>query len=471
MKTLFIQYEAAIKSYGVMILSACLKKHGFETDLLIEALEKDLLKKICDINPDIIAFSVSAADHDWLLETIKKIKTKINKIIIVGGPLPTFYPDIIKEEFIDIICIGEGEFPIVELLEKLKKGEDITNIRNLWVKKNGKIFKNPVRELIDNLDSLPFADRSIYEKYPFFKLVNYDTFLAGIGCTGRCTFCFNVKYHEIYANKGKIIRRRSVDHLISEIKQVKEQNKKLKQIIFIDSNFLLCSKDWLDEFVEKYKNVINIPFVCGTRADFVNEDSISKLKSAGCFGIRIGIESANTFLREIVMKKGLTNKQIIDACDIIKKHKINLQTFNIMGAPGETLDTALESYELSWRIHPQHAWCSLISFYPGTEILKIAQEQNLIKNGDDFKNINRSYFSSLPYEHRHKKEIINLQRLFQFGNVFRIPPKIMAYLIKLPQNHLYKIIFKINYALEVKNWMPHISWRLMFKMSRISKYA
>ena len=147
MKILFIQQDV-FKCLGTMILSAILKKNGYKCDILIDTLEKDLMEKIKSINPDIIGFSIVAARWSWMKVLAKKIKSEFKMPILIGGPHPTFFPEIINEDFIDIICIGEGEYAILELLNKLKKGEDITKIKNLWIKEKTKIYKNPIRDLI-----------------------------------------------------------------------------------------------------------------------------------------------------------------------------------------------------------------------------------------------------------------------------------------------------------------------------------
>jgi len=209
MKILFIQHDV-FKNYGTMILSAILKKNGHKCDTVIDCLEKDLMKKIKSINPDIIGFSITSPRYSWTKDSAKRIKSEFRKPIVVGGPHPTFVPVIINEDFIDIVCRGEGEDAIVELLDKLENGEDITKIRNLWVKKRDKIYKNPIRNLIENLDSIPYADRDLYRKYSLLRNQNIDVFMTSRGCPYNCAFCLNKRYNELYKSKGKVLRRRSI---------------------------------------------------------------------------------------------------------------------------------------------------------------------------------------------------------------------------------------------------------------------
>ena len=341
MKILYIQQDV-FESYGVMVLSAILKKNGHECDVLVDALEKDLLGKIKSLNPDIIGFSITSARYAWLKNLAKKIKLEIKKPIVVGGPHPTFFPELINKDFVDFVCIGEGEEAILELLNKLEKGEDTTKIRNIWAKKEGKIFKNPLRNLIEDLDSLPFADRNLYTKYSFFKNHLQAVFMTGRGCPYNCTFCFNKKYRELYNGKGLVYRKRSVSNVIKELKEA-IHNDRIKFVFFNDDTFTIGPREWFKEFSEQYKQEINVPFSIMARANLVDDEKIKWLKAAGCNSIRIGLESANPYLRSEILKKGITNEQVINAIKLMKKYRIKLQIFNMLGVPGETLDTALET--------------------------------------------------------------------------------------------------------------------------------
>ena len=457
MKILYIQQDV-FENYGIMILSAVLKKNGHECDVLVDVLEKDLLGKIRLLSPDIIGFSITSARYAWFKNLAEKIKLEIKKPIVVGGPHPTFYPELINKDFVDFICVGEGEGAVLELLNKLENGEDITQIRNISAKKENKIFKNHLRNLIEDLDSLPFADHELYAKYNIFNHHHQAVFMTSRGCPYDCTFCFNKKYSELYEGKGKGYRKRSVSSIIKEIKEaIHNNNNKINSLVFYDDTFTIGSRDWFKEFSERYKQEVNLPFSINARADTINDEKIKWLKEAGCNSIRVGLESANPYLRNVVLKKRLTNEQLINAIKLIKKHQIKFQIFNMLGVPGETLDTALETYELNYKYKPDHAWCSLLQPYPQTEIMEIAKKQKLIKGEYSFEDADNSVFDDLVLVIDNKNEIVNLQKLFQFGVTFRIPRRVMKWLIKFRHNRLFEFIFKVNYALGTKK-LDNVSW-------------
>lgn len=467
MHILFIQKDI-FESYGVMLLSAVLKKEGHRVDVLVDNLESAIINKIKRKKPNIVAFSVTSARYSWLKRIASEIRSFSNIKIVVGGPHTTFFPEVINEDFVDIICVGEGEIALTELLKNLELGRDITNIKNLYIKENDKVYKNEVRNLIEDLDSLPFAERHIYDAYPLFRMQRTAIMLSGRGCPYRCTFCFNKKYNELYRGKGKLIRKRSVSNLIKEMKLILSEKKHIDYFLFHDDTFIVGSQEWLDEFLSEYKKHIDKPFGINARANLINEGLVKKLKTVGCVSIRLGIESANPYIRETFLKKGITNEEIEYATNIIKKYKIKLQLFNILGSPEETIETALETYEMARQIHPEHAWCSLLAPYPGTEIAEVSLQKGLLPRDYDFSCLENSYFDSIPLSIENKDKIMNLQKLFQAGNLLRIPTPVMRFIIKLPSNILFEQIFKINYALGVKR-MDNLSWLYLLKAAFYSK--
>ena len=283
-----------------------------------------------------------------------------------------------KEDYLDAICLGEGEGAILDLAEAQQKGQDISAIRNLIVKKDGKIYENQLRPLIDDLDSIPLPDFSIYGKYSFFSRQKNGFILTSRGCPFQCAFCFNKIYNKMYSGKGRVIRKRKTEAVISEIKGLITANSNISYINFLDDTFIL-SAEWLNEFLPRYAREINLPFSCSVHVNLVSEDLVSKLKSANCFSVRLGVESGNEHLRNDILKKGITNKQISDSAYLIKKHKIKFLVYSIFGAPGETLETAMDTFNLMKKVHPTYAWSSLLQPYPGTDIYEYAAKNNFLE--------------------------------------------------------------------------------------------
>jgi len=466
MKILFLQRDPFIK-FGIAALSSVLKKNNHQCELLVDNLEKDIVARAVDINPDIVAFSLTTSEYSWMREVGRRVKERLNKPIVCGGPHPTFYHEFIKEDYLDVICLGEGEEAILELVEAYKNGGDICGIRNLIVKKANRIYENELRPLIEELDSVPPPDFDIYNKYDFFKRQRNGFVLTGRGCPFQCTFCFNKLYNQMYSGKGRIIRKRKPAAVIKEIKRLIAVNSNISHINFLDDTFILSS-DWLDEFLPKYAKEINLPFSCSAHANLVNEGVVRNLKRANCFSLRMGIESGNEYLRNTVLKKGVTDRQIVEAASWIRKYKLRFLVYNIFGSPGESLETALETFRLMKKIRPTYAWCSLLQPYPGTEIYEFAVKNNFLSKDYRPDKLENSYFMNTPINIEDVKEITRLQKLFALCVSLRLPVKLVKLIIKLPLSWFYEKIFQFNYALGIMR-VDNLSPVLLIKTALVSK--
>ena len=172
MKILFIYRTASLDvtdPLGIMSISAVLKRAGHTVDLLIPNLESNLFKKVRSFAPDIIGFSVTTGSEDYYLEMIRRLKEELSFTAVFGGPHPTFFPDVLQCEGLDAICRGEADEAIVEFADRMEKGLDITGVMNFHVKVDGRIHQNPLRPLIRDLDTLPFVDRDILNKYAGYR--------------------------------------------------------------------------------------------------------------------------------------------------------------------------------------------------------------------------------------------------------------------------------------------------------------
>lgn len=442
-KVVFLQYPL-FEHLGTEYLSAILKKNGHECDLFMYNLEKNALDKVLNTKPDIIAISCLTGMHKWALEMTKKIKKRSNAIVLLGGPHATFFPEIINNKNVDIICRGEAEYALLELADKLRDGKDITKIKNLWVKKNNKLYKNQVRNLILDLNKLPFPDREIY--YKRYKSMRKDprkAFITTRGCPYNCTFCFNHTMKELYKNKGRYVRQRDIKNVIAEMKKVKRKYG-MKYVYIEDDTFILDKKRAIN-FLKLYKKEIGVPLTFLIRANLVDEELIKQFALAGCYSVAFGIESGNTELRSKLLDKEITYEQIINTAKLLKKYKIKMRTYNILGFPGETLSQAFETVKINSKIKPNYPWCAIFQPYPGTSIFNYILKNKLISPNFTYDDIGESYFSSSLLINKEKKEIINLQKLFFYAVKFPRLNFLIKKLIKLPKNPLFDLAFLISY--------------------------
>ena len=443
-KIAFIQ-EIAYEHLGTAYLSAVLKKAGHQCNVFVTSLEKNLIDKLKEAKPDLIAFSVITGSHKWCLAMARKIKDEINCKVIFGGPHATHFPEVIKEEAVDYVCRGEGEEAIVELADKLGRGEPTTNISGIWCKKDGEVIRNDVNKLIENIDILPLPDRDAYYKYKKMKNNPQKRFLTTRGCPYNCSFCFNHSLRSLYKNKGVYIRQRSIENVISEMLEVKKRYK-MRTVYFEDDTFVL-NKKWVIDFLKVYKEKIALPFIVLIRANLVDEEIIKAFKESGCKSAFFGIETGNEELRNLLLKKNLSNKDIIEAARLLHKYKIKFKTYNMLGLPDETLDNAFETLELNAKIKTTFPWCSIFQPYPGTELGRYAIERGYIGANFDCDDIQPYFFmTSVMHNKKDINKIINLQKLFVLGVKFPFTIPLIKKLVKLPPNFMYSLIFLFGYA-------------------------
>ncbi|MHC4075310.1 MAG: B12-binding domain-containing radical SAM protein [Planctomycetota bacterium] len=446
MKVVFLQRDSFIK-LAVEQLCAVLKKHGYQCDLFIESGEKNFIRTTLESSADLFAFSFTTGDEDWVLQTAARLKKKSLTPVIAGGPHPTFFPGIIEDTNIDYICRGEGEEALVELLKNLADNPDnIKEIPNIWSKdSSGRVRRNEVRPFIKDLDVLPFPDFGIYARYKYMVSYNLDMFpvMTGRGCPYNCSYCFNRTYKELYREKGKYLRKRSPDNVIAELLAAK-QTYGICKITFVDDSFFLFP-GWLREFSALYKEKINLPFIINVEATQVKEDLVRMVKEMGCICIRMGLETGNDHLRQHVLNKKVTGEQIRRAAGLIKQYGVKLSTYNMLGLPGETVGNALETYKLNKEIRTDFAQCSLLQPYPGTAINKYVQENGFFLKQDGCPALNASFFVSSRIKLDNEIEITNLQKLMQFFLQTYIPLSLIQRIIKLPQNPVFHLIFKLSF--------------------------
>ncbi len=429
-----------------MALSAIGKRKGHTCGIVVADLEKDPVQTATQLKPDVIAFSITTPEFPFMQSICPKLRESCGtSFIICGGPHATFYPDVIHESYLDAICIGEGDLAFIDYLNAVDSGKKTEDIPNFIVKSHGILHKNDVRPLVDNLDSLPYYDREIYQRYALYtgksrEILYHQVMMAGRGCPKSCAFCFNKRYNLLYHGKGRIVRRRSVDHIIAELKLLKKTGE-VRFITFDDDSFTLAPKDWLHLFCETYGKEIGIPFKINSTPEVLDEDLVKHLKLAGCHAVKMGLESGNEDMRNRILSKNLKKESIVFAAKILKKYGIRFQSFNMVCCPGETLSMAFETYELNRKIRPDFAWCSLLNPYPGTDLHNYCLKNNFITATTGFDKTGYSYFTDAPLDLAEKREMLNLQKLMNIAVQLNLPTRVLRFLVRLPFLRLYRLIF------------------------------
>jgi radical SAM superfamily enzyme YgiQ (UPF0313 family) len=431
---------------GTMYLSAVLKQEGHTCELFIEGGERDLVASAVGFRPDVVGFYCTTGAHLWAIECAERIKRELPGVkVILGGPHPTYFPEVVEHPVVDMVCRGEGERAMIELARRIDAGASCRDIPNLWVKEDGRIHRNPLGRLIEDLDALPFPDRGVYyDKYPLLRDSPNKHFITGRGCPYRCNFCCNKAYNELYCGKGATVRRLSPERVLAEIKQVAARYP-LEAVRFDDEVFLL-KPAWLREFLELYREEVGIPFTCLIRADLAEPERVRWLAEGGCYAAYFGIESGDEDLRNRVLGKRVTRREIVDTAAALRRVGIAIGTFNMVGIPGESIEQAYETVKLNQLVRADFPWCSIIQPYPATELMEYARENGYLDPDARMEDFCQSYFNRSVIRNADRDRLVNLHKFFYLA--VKLPalfPLIKA-LIRLPPNRLFDWVFSVTFA-------------------------
>ncbi len=431
--------SGGLVSFGPLWLSAILKEQGHQCE--ISGINAKEVYALCKrFAPDVIAYTAYTGNYDPMMEINKALKKKYKFFSAFGGAHPTFSPEIIEqEESIDGICIWEGFEAFPELVTKLEKGEDITKIKNWHIRDNGIIHKNPGRPLLKNLDTLPFLDRSLLDKYRAYLATKSASVMTSLGCPFQCTYCFNHQLHAIRQDGDPIMRRRSVDNVIEEIKLIRKSYPRVEYIIFRD-DILVTDRKWGEEFAEKYPREIGLPFLCQSRPEYLTEEIVDILKRAGAFFIGIGLETTDDFLRKEILKRNVTREVIYKATKTVQDKGINYTIYNLMGLPHETFETAMQNWEFNKQFRPSFAESSLMIPYPKTDIYNYSVEHGFLDPNTKYPH---DIHDRIILDIQDKRRIENFSLLFGLAVEFPFLMPLIKVMIRLPFRPLYFLMRKL----------------------------
>jgi len=383
-----VEHYGARKYYqGLGYLSSVLKCAGHQTELIYlqrEPTQEEFLAQFAQVGADLAAFSSTTHQHPYVDRCAGWIKASMpHMLTIVGGTHPTLVPEqVLASGGFDAVCVGEGEYPLLELVNALQEGRDWTGIRNLWVRRDGSIVRNPLRPLLENLDELPFPDRELFD----YKRILADNggwldMMAGRGCPYGCTYCCNSALRERMKGLGKYVRFRSADNVLAEIRAL-VSSYSVKTVNFQDDTFTL-DREWALQFCHAYGREFDLPFWINTRVERINdEELVVALVRAGCRGVRIGIESGNENLRTNILKRRMSNAEIRHAFALSRKHGLDIYTCNMLGIPGETAAMIEETIELNRELQPADLQFSVFYPYPMTELYDVAARNGYLAEGE-----------------------------------------------------------------------------------------
>lgn len=388
------------ESLAIEYLSSALKKRGHKVTLAFDPVLFDdkqyfaipslakifsrrrrLIDEITASSPGLVAFSVGTDIYAWACDIAREVKKRIDVPVIFGGIHATALPDrVIKNDFVDMVCIGEGDQAIVELADSLESGKINYSIQNIWFKKEGQVIKNPVRSLLEDLDSLPLPDKGIFEDSILIKNGKY-MIMTSRGCPFKCAYCYNDVLKDFYSRKGKYVRQRSIEGVLQELADMKKRYN-YSNVAFMDDLFV-GNRLWFKEFIKHYREEINVPYSCMTSTSVIDDEIASILKNTGCSRLQFGVQTMNEKTRCDILRRNFETtahiEQAISACD---KNGISYSLDHIFGIPYEREAEYKKTADFFVRTKADRICCYALFYYPKTAIINSAKEAGILDDKD-----------------------------------------------------------------------------------------
>jgi anaerobic magnesium-protoporphyrin IX monomethyl ester cyclase len=326
-----------IENSGVRHLAAMLRERGgYSADILFfqdwrnnqvpwpSVQEYDLLiEHLREHEYDLVGLSFGSPYWRIAIELTRRIKaaTGDRTTVLWGGLHTTLVPDDCIPHT-DALIIGEGEYPLLELVDRMEAGEPWHDVQSVWTRgPDGEVVRNPVRPLMTNLDDLPFRvlggsgiwliDRGQKrEGDPLLKHHEFRIF-ASRGCPFSCAYCYNSSLKAIYPGGGNLHRRRSVQAVMEELRQARQKIPKLRWVKFDDDTFVFPMR-WLTEFCEAYGAEFgDLPWDCMITPEVVRRDKLELMMKAGLRGVQLGIEAGSDREQREVYERTSTVEQVL----------------------------------------------------------------------------------------------------------------------------------------------------------------
>tara|TARA_R110002126_G_scaffold124676_3_gene266817 strand:+ start:481 stop:1890 length:1410 start_codon:yes stop_codon:yes gene_type:complete len=375
------------RDMGVEVKVALVKDHDF-TDVVNAALE---------FKPDFVGFNIYTGNHLQTFEAIDRLKRYTGVKVIVGGPHPSYFP-LTAIKHADYVVMSEGFHSLKTILSGEAKPGIIPFTKSMR-------FPHPDRQVL-------------YKDYPEYARSPIKSIIGMTGCPYRCTYCYNSSslsdiqvppdvVAKMAANMNKSGRLfpfniRTVEDVLDEAREI-EREWGAEIVYFQDDVHGFDTKVWLPELAKQWSEQLDLAYHAQMRWEMVNGDGgkrrLDLIKTAGCTGLTLAIESADATIRKEVLDRATPESLMFDGMDNIKERGLLVRTEQITGLPyGATstktpmnLDADLALVELNCRLKPEMAWASTFVPYSGTKLGKYSQDHGHYWHEDNF-DVKDSFF-------------------------------------------------------------------------------
>ena len=396
------------------------------------SLTNDMLKMIEKEKPNIIGFSLFSQSKRLNFKLASEIKEKFSHIPIIMGGIHVNVdpPAVLNLDYVDYICVGEGEVALVQLMKTLANGENASQVQNIGWKNDGEMFFNPLRP-VESLDKLPFPDWDSFEPYHQYgpyrgKLLKMATVEFSRTCPHHCSYCGNKIIGEHYRNSGltSTYRHKSPKRWVEELKWMKDTYG-IEFLFIVDGTFLAQSEKNLEEVATLYIKEINLPFFACATVHCLTDKKSKLLKDMGCVCINMGLESGNEEYRKKYLDRTMSNAKIVSAFHMAKNAGLETRSYNIIGLPYETREDIFQTIELNKQCKVDSVSASIFMPYEGTKLRELCINEKLVDPNQEVFGDGTEPLIDNPYISH--KELLGLYHTF---SLYVMAPKEVYPLIK-----------------------------------------
>ena len=367
---------------GLGYLAAVLEENQYEVDVIdCQALYinyDEFKREISKRQPDIVGLTSITLTYKSALHLAKIVKElHPNCLTVLGGPHATFWDEEALQEcpHLDVVVRKEGEYTLLELVQRLEAGKSFHDVQGVTCRKDGKIVVNPDRPYIENLDELPYPARHLWPLESLRKVEDVFYLTTSRGCTSWCEFCEAVRMF------GRRFRMRSPKNVVDEIEYL-YKTYDATQFTFCDDAFTV-DKSRIEELcAEILKRNLKIIWNCGTRVDMVTKELLIKMKEAGCVSVWFGVESGS---QEVLdeMQKGISTDQTVRTVGLVRELGLQPVPNVLLGFPGETKETAWKTIKFVEKLCPDTiAFFNIATPLPGTPLYDRVKENGWLRITD-----------------------------------------------------------------------------------------
>ncbi|MFH1747648.1 MAG: radical SAM protein [Planctomycetota bacterium] len=446
MKIALIAAHAHPIALGLRYVSSYLKSAGHEVAMFLMSSRRDTAR--ADYTPaaledlaqrlreyDLVGVSLMTSNFHRarvLTEHIRQVG--ITAPVVWGGTHPTVSPDE-SLEIADAICVGEGEEPMLLLVERLAAGRDPTDIPSLSFRANGGFgnrvaVRNPPAALETRLDDIPFPDYELETHWIADKdglvparpenlrgTLHTLRLMTSRGCPYHCTFCNNTALRSIFKDCGKWVRLRSIDNVLGEIVQALACFPTIESVNFVDDLFFVRREEEIEAFAARYNAEVRLPLQMDAFPNTVTDRKVRALAQVPIELISMGIESASADTLANIYQRPTPPPRIAAAIDIFKRHRVRTEYHYIVSNPFEPDENVIETMRF---IADHHQGRSILRvfplmFYPGSPLYQRARAEGLIDTRDrgayDFTGAGALLFARHDYLAVWLRFVLNLRNI------------------------------------------------------------